>query len=247
MALSGLPRKSATRALRQGYKHGRERRGRKWVYTGGVVAALAGADGFYLPLKTARNVVGVLDEAERLNRLVGNLLNMTRLESGAMRITTEVQDVEDLVGVALAQLGPRLQDRRVVVDIPAELPLVPMDFVLMAQVFINLLDNALKYTPRGTPITIRARTSAEELVVEVSDEGPGIPEDKLTRIFDKFYRVQERNSVGGTGLGLSISRGIVEAHGGRIWAENRRGGGAVFTVSLPLAPETVRPGAEVSR
>lgn len=179
-------------------------------------------------------VTNAYEEAERLNRLVGNLLNMTRLESGALRISAEPQDVEDVIGVALSQIEHRLQQRMVHIDVPESLALVPMDLVLVAQVLVNLLENAHKYSPPTSPLEVRVRTSPEELLVEVMDRGPGIPEEELDTIFDKFYRLEGLNDVGGTGLGLSISKGIVEAHGGCIWAQNREGGGSVFTVALPL-------------
>lgn len=180
------------------------------------------------------------EEADRLNRLVGNLLDMTRLESGAMRLTQKPGDLQDALGVALAHLQQRFRHRKVNLFIPPDLPLVPMDFVLIVQVLVNLLDNADKYSPPEKPITVRAKTFAKEVQMEVADEGPGIPEAERVRIFDKFYRVRQPGGVGGTGLGLSISKGIVEAHGGRIWVQNRAGGGALFTFALPLAV----PGAE---
>jgi two-component system sensor histidine kinase KdpD len=163
------------------------------------------------------------EEADRLNRLVGNLLDMTRLEAGAMKISVEVADVEDAIGVALSQLAYRLHHLQVVIDTPDELALVPMDFVLMVQVFVNLLDNAVKYSPARAPITIRIHTAADEMMVEIADRGPGVPAEELDRIFDKSYRLQDQVSITGTGLGLSISKGIVNAHGGRIWARNRDG------------------------
>ena len=181
-------------------------------------------------------VMNAYEEAERLNGLVGNLLNMTRLESGALHISAELQDVEDVIGVAFAQLEHRLQRRTVHVDVPTDLPLVPMDFVLFVQVLVNLLENAHKYSPSDSPLEIRVRSSSQELLVEVMDRGPGIPDEELDRVFDKFYRAAGSDDASGTGLGLSISRGIVEAHGGRIWACNRRGGGSVFIVALPLHP-----------
>ena len=109
------------------------------------------------------------------------------------------------------------------VDVPADMPLVPMDFVLMVQVLVNLLDNALKYSPPGTPIEVRAQVEGAEARIQVADRGVGIPPDDLERVFDKFYRVQRPGQMGGTGLGLSICKGIVEAHGGRIWAREPRG------------------------
>ncbi|NUM43172.1 MAG: sensor histidine kinase KdpD [Anaerolineales bacterium] len=181
------------------------------------------------------------EEADRLNRLVGNLLDMTRLESGALRIALKPGDLQDAIGVALSQLGPRLRHREVKLSLPSDMPLVPMDFVLVVQVIVNLLDNADKYSPPDKPILVRAMVYAREVLVEIADRGNGIPEAEQERIFDKFYRVRQSaggagaGGVGGTGLGLSISKGIVEAHGGRIWAQNRAGGGALFTFALPLS------------
>ena len=173
------------------------------------------------------------EEAERLNRLVSNLLNMTRIEAGAVRIAWELEDVQDVIGSALEQLKSRIQGRQIRVDVPSDLPFIPMDFVLIVQVLVNVIDNALKYSPPERPIDIRAWLMEEEVAVQVADRGIGIPPEDLDRVFDKFYRVQRPDNVTGTGLGLSISKGLVEAHGGRIWAENRSGGGAAFTLTLP--------------
>ncbi len=174
------------------------------------------------------------EEAERLNRLVGNLLDITRLEAGAMHLHREACDVQELIGSSLEQIGTPLKNRQVKVEIPAKLPLVPLDFVLFSRVLVNVIDNALKYSPPKKPIEIKARLINHTLEIFVADRGEGIPIEDLERIFDKFYRVHRPDNVSGTGLGLSISKGIVEAHGGRIRAENRRGGGTVITVSLPL-------------
>ncbi len=174
------------------------------------------------------------EEAERLNRLVGNLLDMTRIEAGALKVACEPCDVQDLVGAAIEHLRERLADRPVVLDIPSNLPLVPMDFVLMEQVLVNLLENALKYSPPGLPIDVRAWVAGVEARVDVADRATQIPAGDLGRVFDKFYRVEDRKKVGGTGLGLSICKGIVEAHGGHIWAEHRPEGGNVFRIALPL-------------
>ena len=166
---------------------------------------------------------------------------MTRLEAGAIKVKREPRDVQDVIGAALQQVGERLGDRPVEIDVPADLPLVPLDFVLIVHVLVNLIDNALKYSPPGSPIHICARASDGEVAIEVADRGIGIPAEDLERVFQKFYRVQRPDSVTGTGLGLSISKGLVEAHGGRISAQNRPGGGTVITVALPLA-EAVRAG-----
>jgi len=151
-----------------------------------------------------------------------------------MHLHREACDVQELIGSSLEQIGIPLKNRQVKVEIPAKLPLVPLDFVLFSRVLVNVIDNALKYSSPEKPIEIKARASNQTLEITVADRGEGIPVDDLERIFDKFYRVQRPDNVSGTGLGLSISKGIVEAHGGSIKAENRRGGGAIFTVQLPL-------------
>ncbi|MDX2138243.1 MAG: sensor histidine kinase KdpD [Chloroflexota bacterium] len=170
--------------------------------------------------------------AERLNRLVENLLDMSRLESGRLTLKREWCDICELIGVAVQRMGSALGERRLIIDCPPALPLVQMDFVLMEQVIINLLDNVAHYTPPTTSVQIEAAAQPQHLLIRVSDDGPGIPHDKLEQIFDKFYRVPG-TPTGGTGLGLSISRGLVEAHGGTLTAENRATGGAVFTLRLP--------------
>lgn len=184
-------------------------------------------------------------EAERLNRLVGNLLDMTRLEAGAIRVEKELQPLEEVVGSALARLEAAMSDDEafgthpVTIELPPDLPLAPIDDVLIEQVLFNLLDNALKYTPPGTPIAVRASATARAVTVEVADQGPGLPPGDEVRVFDKFYRGQgapgsTRSSVG---LGLAICRGMIEAHGGNIWAESSLEGGAVFRFTLPLDPQ----------
>ncbi len=179
-------------------------------------------------------LTGAWEEAARLNRFVGNLLDMTRLESGRMAVSREQTDVQDLIGCALAALDQKLGEREVKIDLPPEMPLVSMDMVLMTQVLVNLLENSLKYSPEGSPIAITARTQQRHLLLEVLDSGPGIPEHDLERVFDKFYRLPVPEGVSGTGLGLSICRGIVEAHGGSIQAERRAGGGLRIAIRLPL-------------
>ncbi|HEY1960305.1 MAG TPA: sensor histidine kinase KdpD [Polyangiaceae bacterium] len=172
------------------------------------------------------------DESLRLTRLVRNLLDMTRLEAGALKVNKEPQPIEEAVGAALNRMEDRLHGRDVETDIPADLPLVPCDAVLVEQVLINLLENATKYTPPGTPIRVAARV-AGDMEIEVADRGPGIPKEDAERVFDKFYRARESEG-GGVGLGLTICRGIVDAHGGRIWVLPRDGGGASFRFTLPL-------------
>ncbi|HEY5975665.1 MAG TPA: ATP-binding protein, partial [Geobacteraceae bacterium] len=179
-------------------------------------------------LSTAR------DEAARLNRFVGNLLDMTRLEAGAVNLKKEPSDVQDLIGCSLAAVDQRLGRREVRVDLAPGLPLVPLDMVLMTQVLVNLLDNALKYSPPDGAIQITAEVNDDRLCLAVADRGPGVPAHDLQRVFDKFYRIPVPEGAGGTGLGLSICKGLVEAHGGSIRAENRHGGGLKVTVRLPV-------------
>jgi two-component system sensor histidine kinase KdpD len=174
------------------------------------------------------------EEADRLNRLVGNLLDMTRLEAGAIHLHCEASDVQDLIGATLEQFGSRLESRPIRVDLPPDFPLVPLDFVLIGQVLFNVIDNALKYSPAASPVDIQVQIVGQSLEIATADRGVGIPPGDLERVFDKFYRVQRPDNVRGTGLGLSISKGIIEAHRGSIRAENRSGGGTIVTIGLPL-------------
>jgi len=173
-------------------------------------------------------------EADRLNRLVGNLLNMTRIESGAIKLRLESEDVQDVIGTAIEQLGSRTANHKIQINVPENFPLVPMDFTLIVQVLVNILDNAIKYSPKDSEIKVSASLQDETMRLTIADRGAGIPTDDLIRIFDKFYRVQRPESVSGTGLGLSISKGIVEAHAGTIRALNRENNGTVIEIELPL-------------
>lgn len=182
-----------------------------------------------------RSLVGTArEEADRLNRLVGNLLSMTRIESGAIKLHHEPGDIQDVIGTALEQLGKRVAEHKIKVSVPDDFPLVPMEFTLIVQVVVNLLENAVKYSPKGSLIEVSTALLNGKACLEIMDRGVGIPPEDLTRIFDKFYRVQRPESVSGTGLGLSISKGIVEAHRGNIYARARDGGGTVVRVELPI-------------
>ncbi len=183
------------------------------------------------------------EEAERLNWLVRNLLDMTRLESGHLKLTMDWHDIEDVLGVALGQTAASLGGRPVHVRIPDKLPLVPLDQVLIVQVVDNLLTNAAKYSPPGSPIEIEVRTDRTAVAIQVADRGPGISASDRERIFEKFYRVEQPGNPSGTGLGLAICKGIVEAHRGRIEAEPRAGGGTMIIFTLPLQQQA--PGSEV--
>lgn len=208
----------------------------------GALSALKG-EGERLSDQARRELLETaFDEAERLNRFVGNLLDMTRIEAGAIRLNMEPSDIQELVGCALAAMEKRLGDREVTVELSPGLPLVPLDMVLMNQVLVNLLDNANKYAPAKSPIEIHASVRDDRLCLEVADRGPGVPPDELGRLFDKFYRIPVPERVGGTGLGLSICKGIVEAHGGKIRGENRDGGGLRIEILLPLTqPVSEKP------
>jgi two-component system sensor histidine kinase KdpD len=191
-----------------------------------------------------RALTGELREASsRLNRLVGNLLDMTRLESGAMKLRIDWCDVGDLVNVARRELEKELANHKIVVTLGPQLPLVRMDFVLMQQALMNLLLNAAVHTPPGSEVRVTASVQDKDLMVTVADNGPGITADALPHLFDKFYRAPKARA-GGSGLGLSIVKGFVEAHGGRVQAENRPGGGAQFTIRLPIAEPPPLPPEE---
>jgi two-component system sensor histidine kinase KdpD len=174
------------------------------------------------------------EEAERLNRFVGNLLEMTRLEAGAVTPKEEPCDIQDLVGCALGALESRIGTRHVEVRLPSDLPPVRMDMALMTQALVNLLDNALKYSPPESSIEIAAQLFDGKLTIEIADHGPGVAEADVKRIFEKFYRLPVPEGAGGTGLGLAICKGFVEAHGGEIRAENRNGGGLKVIITLPV-------------
>ncbi len=176
----------------------------------------------------------ISEEAERLNRLIGNLLDMTRLESGTLRVKKEWHSLEEVVGASLTRLGPELAGREVHVSLAPDLPLIPMDDVLFEQVVRNLVENAHKYSDVSHSIDIRAAVDKEELRLEVADRGEGLAPGEEKRVFEKFYRGSRAATRPGAGLGLAICRGIVEAHGGTIAATKRPGGGSLFTVRLPL-------------
>ena len=175
----------------------------------------------------------IASEAQRMERLIVNLLDMTRLDSGGLALKKEWQTIQEVVGSALHHLAARLDGWEVKIDVPADLPLVHIDSTAVEQVLANLLDNAVEYTPKQSPIEISARINAMGLVVEVADRGPGLPPGTERRIFDKFFRAGSAESRRGIGLGLAINKGLIEAHGGQITAENRPGGGAVFRFTLP--------------
>ncbi len=177
---------------------------------------------------------GIHDDAEHLTRLVGDLLDLTRIESGALRVQKSPCPIDEVVDSALDRCAPRLAGREVVRELPAEVLVVPLDAVLFEQVLLNLLENACKYSPEGAPILVRGRAADGALVLEVCDRGRGIPDGELERIFERFYRAEDGERTGGTGLGLTICRAIARAHGGTIRARQRDGGGTCMEVRVPL-------------
>jgi two-component system sensor histidine kinase KdpD len=201
----------------------------------GTVTALIEGGSDMSPARQRENLETISTEASRLNRLFRNLLDITSLEAGTVRVRKEWQLLEEVIGVALDRLEEQLEERKVEIRIEPEAALAPLDATLIEQVLINLIENATKYTAPSSPIEITTRRSENEVAVSVSDCGPGVPEGELEAIFEKFHRATQ--SATGMGLGLTICRGIVSAHGGQIACMNRDGGGATFEFTLPLQGE----------
>lgn len=185
-----------------------------------------------LPAQRSELVGAICDEAERLERLVRNLLDMSRLQGGALEVKREWVPLEEIVGAALTQMERLLGKRPVEVRLSPDVPLVPVDPILLEQVFCNLLDNAARYTPEGSKVTVSARPSEAGVEIAVDDEGPGLEPGTEQQVFEKFFRGKVTSP--GAGLGLAICRGIVEAHQGQLTASRSPSGGARFTIFLPL-------------
>ena len=183
-------------------------------------------------------IAAIDDEADHLNMLVGNLLDMSRIESGVLKPKHEWNILPEIIGSVLARMKHLAEEHRIEVDAPESLPLMPVDYVQMEQVFTNLLSNSVKYAPEKSVIRVRAFVEGDTAHVIVSNQGPQVPQEHLERIFDKFFRLTDADRVTGTGLGLSICKGIIEAHGGRLWAENMPDGLA-FNFILPLVWEGI--------
>lgn len=176
----------------------------------------------------------IVDEAERMSNLVNNILDMARLDAGVVELNKQWHPVEEIIGTVLTRLQKPLAGRQVKVKLPPGMPMVFADAVLIEQVLINLLENAVRYTPAGSELNISVETSANAVEIAVADHGPGIPKGREDRLFEKFYQARHEAAQSGVGLGLAICRAIVEVHGGHIHARNRPGGGAVFTFVLPI-------------
>ena len=200
----------------------------------GSVSSLLEADDFYSKQERLELLTNIKDSSLRMERLIANLLDTARMESGMMKIKTDWCDMEDIVGATLRRLGDLLKNHRLAVDIEPALPFVKGDCVLIEQVLVNLIDNAIKYSEKQTEIIIRVKKIPQAVEIAILDQGVGIPEKDLEKIFSKFYRVKQPKKISGTGLGLSICKGIVEAHKGKITAVNRSSGGTLFSFTLPV-------------
>jgi two-component system, OmpR family, sensor histidine kinase KdpD len=201
--------------------------------------------------RSARNeLLGTIEqEALRMNRLVGNLFDMARLQSGMLQLKKEWCDIEEIVGIALNDIRRSLVNRPVHVDIEPELPLIQADMGLIEQVVVNILDNAIKYSPVETELSLKALRKQDELHVSVRDQGEGIPQNEINAIFDQFYRGKTSQAIKGTGLGLTICKEIINAHGGRIWAESELGHGTTIAFTLPISansPKSIPEGNELT-
>jgi two-component system sensor histidine kinase KdpD len=228
----------------------------------GAASSLVEANENSLDVKTCKEMASeIYGQSVRLNNLVTNLLDMTKIQSGGLKPNCSWQAVDDIIGATLNIMESRLQTRKVSINLPDKIPMLRVDPVLIQQVLINLLDNALKYTPEGSPLQIEViavcskedhkhgcedgrslgksmdfapelEDGVQEILISIKDEGPGISEDRVELIFDKFVRGENPHADGGSGLGLSICKAIVEAHGGKIWMENLSPRGSKFCLSL---------------
>lgn len=175
----------------------------------------------------------IYEESDRLNRLTANLFQITKVESGNLQMKKDRHSLEEIIGSALNRLESSIKERPISTHIPDDLVLIPLDDVLIEQVLINLIENAVRYTPSGSPIEIRTIPTHRKVMVEIADRGAGLPLEDQERIFEKFCR-RDATGISGSGLGLAICRGIVQAHGGAIGVRSREGGGSIFYFTLPL-------------
>lgn len=197
------------------------------------VSSLRQTEAHYTEDDRGELLAAIEDETDRLNRILGNLLEVSRLEAGAVTPHKRDEDLGELTHSVLQRFGPLLEGRQVTVDIPEGLPLVPCDYVQIDQVLSNLIENALRHTPSGSPIHLDLAQDHGAVLARVIDQGPGVAQQDKERVFRPFER--GRTGVTGTGLGLAIAKGLIEAHGGRLWVEEAPRGGACFSFTLPLA------------
>ena len=184
--------------------------------------------------ETRRDLLTAVDEeTDRLTLMVSNLLDLSRIEGGALRPQMDWYDLDELLADVRHRHSGRVEGHPVRIKVEPDLPLLQFDYVQIAQVLVNLLENAVKYTPAGTAITITARQTLGGVEVAVHDDGPGIPLERQGRLFEKFYRVDSGGAAPGTGIGLAICKGLIEAHGGRIGVESAPGSGTTFRFTLP--------------
>jgi two-component system sensor histidine kinase KdpD len=187
--------------------------------------------------ETRRDFLEAIDEeTDRLTLMVSNLLDLSRIEGGALRPQKDWYDIDELIVDVRARLVPRTRNHPLTITVEPDLPLLRFDYVEIAQVLVNLIENAVNYTPDGTPIVVAAHQIPGAVEISVHDDGPGIPPEHQLRLFDKFYRAYAATAAPGAGIGLAISKGLVEAHGGRIWVESDPGSGTTFRFTLPLPP-----------
>jgi two-component system sensor histidine kinase KdpD len=207
----------------------------------GTASHLLESEGQLKHEEQRRLLKGLYDEAHYVSRVVSDLLDMTRLQAGPVQLDKQWYPLEELVGAALQRMKGQLAQHDVRVQLHDQLPLIHVDGVLFEKLLINLLENASKYTPPGTTVTIGAERCGNEIAIEVSDSGPGIPMDAAEKLFEKFYRGAQEGAVAGVGLGLTICRAIAQAHSGSIQARNRPEGGAVFTITIPYETPPIAP------
>ena len=207
------------------------------VTISGVLDSLLADDRRFDPRHRRDMILTAAEEAGRLNRFVGSLLDMTRLEAGALSPRLVPCDVDEIIGCAVGAVEQRVGDHNIVTSVPPDMPLVPADLALLTQALVNLLDNALKHSPPAADINMSAQLDGSRVIISVTDSGPGVPCGEEERIFDKFHRIEVPERTGGTGLGLSIAKGIIVAHKGSITASNRPQGGLMIEVILPIEIE----------
>jgi two-component system sensor histidine kinase KdpD len=208
-------------------------------------AALIGRTREIEPEAADEVLQSVVNEGERLSRLIHNLLSVTRLESANVELRRSPESLDDIVLSALQRFGDRAQKRPILAEVEPDLPLVSAEPVLLEQVLVNLLENAARYGGSESQIAVYARAASDAVLVQVTDDGPGIAEHEREKVFEKFYRGQHASkSDGGVGLGLTICRAIVRAHGGKIGVKERNGGGTLVEFTVPIASRSQQFQAE---